>query len=470
MYQNFFKLCGYDDNELIKESKRIDKAFNKAGLTPADVEKAERRVKDYYETEFPSMRKILGRWIKDFIDLVLAREERKKIVYCCLPGDSRLNLMLSCISDDVYAVTPERILLDTYGMMFDKYNVLLEAAEENGLPPGQAACSVNQFRLGAMVKGIIPLPDFTLSNGFFCDQTPKTDDLLYQLYGVPSVCIDGCMDEQWGEFPQVPDHVIKHHAQSITRAMRECEKLLGCQITEEVLHKVRVYIAKAWFALQPIWDLMTVEPQPISYNNVALVGRQIFVPHRQAIEDAPPIISQLIQETKYKIKEGKGIVPKGTPKVVYLGLTLDASIVKMVESIPLAIIGSAFYWISPTEKDTEAKKKWTTFEEKTAAAGINYGIHTGAWAQVKKMEWLCEGLKPDGVLNFYTPGCRASIAIPYPMKDYIEKKLGIPVVSVEMEICDLRSFSAEAIRTRVETFAQILKANIAKRGATARIS
>ena len=31
MYRNLFKLVGYDEDEILRESKRIEKAFDRAG-------------------------------------------------------------------------------------------------------------------------------------------------------------------------------------------------------------------------------------------------------------------------------------------------------------------------------------------------------------------------------------------------------------------------------------------------------
>jgi benzoyl-CoA reductase/2-hydroxyglutaryl-CoA dehydratase subunit BcrC/BadD/HgdB len=44
------------------------------------------------------------------------------------------------------------------------------------------------------------------------------------------------------------------------------------------------------------------------------------------------------------------------------------------------------------------------------------------------------------------------------LKQFVEKETGVPVLSLETDLADSRSYSAEAMRTRVETFAEMLRA------------
>jgi hypothetical protein len=85
------------------------------------------------------------------------------------------------------------------GHIFNKTASIIEAAEKNGLPPGHSLCSLQQTRVGGLVKGIIPVPDMVLTSSYYCDMGSKTDELLHERYGHPAVYIDGSMDSRWGE-------------------------------------------------------------------------------------------------------------------------------------------------------------------------------------------------------------------------------------------------------------------------------
>lgn len=42
------------------------------------------------------------------------------------------------------------------------------------------------------------------------------------------------------------------------------------------------------------------------------------------------------------------------------------------------------------------------------------------------------------------------------LKQFVEKETGIPILSIEMDMYDSMIYSAAALRTRVETFADML--------------
>ena len=69
-----------------------------------------------------------------------------------------------------------------------------------------------------------------------------------------------------------------------------------------------------------------------------------------------------------------------------------------------------------------------------------------------------EELKIDGVIWNYQFNCRPLSLTSHFMKRWLEENLGIPTLSLEMDSFDSRSYSAAALRTRVETFADMLRA------------
>jgi len=67
-------------------------------------------------------------------------------------------------------------------------------------------------------------------------------------------------------------------------------------------------------------------------------------------------------------------------------------------------------------------------------------------------------LKIDGVLWGYQYNCRPIALGSHLFKQFIEEETGVPVLSLEMDLYESRSYGVENLRTKVETFAEILKA------------
>jgi len=64
----------------------------------------------------------------------------------------------------------------------------------------------------------------------------------------------------------------------------------------------------------------------------------------------------------------------------------------------------------------------------------------------------------DGAIIFYNFDCRGVAIYPMMVKKALQDELGIPVLILEGDIYDSRNYTAEQLRTMVETFAEMLKA------------
>ena len=467
MYTELFKLCGFELEEIEKEKPRIEKAFQKAEIGREDIERAESRVRQYFDTTSLGVRKSLGIWMKQLIDLVLAREEGKKIVYPAYPTVPMVAVALNLASEEVYCQAPEIVLDFVMGQIFGKLNPILEAAETHGMPPGLAMCALNQARLGGFVKGILPIPDLLLGTGFFCDQTPKTDDFLHEIYGVPAVTIDGCMDSSWDEFPEISPRRIKSLASEIRRAIEETQQVLGIKITDEVLDKSLGDFTRLWTALFGLWEFLKVDPMPISLVDLAPVWWFSTAPERRSITEGFKAIAALTKEVKKRVDKGVGVVEKGAPRVLTLcHQATDPSVMRMIEDTGLVIPTTALMGITNAQAMSYIETKYPTWEEKVANMLLTHGLYHSSAGLIHRYRELCKTWQLDGVLNLYQFSCRAYCVTPLLIKKSIEEDPGIPVLSLEGDMWDTRDYSAEALRTRVETFAEMLRAAKATKAAS----
>ena len=196
MLNDFLSLCGFEKSEMDREKENIEKAFLVLGITSQDIERSTAFVQKMFDIELTGIRKSLGVALKELVNLVLARDRYKKIIYVTQPIFSPpWEAAMAAGGGDVLAVTPEFMLCMTMGGMFDKYGFILEAARRKGVKGRGAHCGSHQFRLGGIAKGIIPVPDLIVSLGsYYCDQSGELDNLFNNVYGIPVAYIDGSMD------------------------------------------------------------------------------------------------------------------------------------------------------------------------------------------------------------------------------------------------------------------------------------
>lgn len=64
----------------------------------------------------------------------------------------------------------------------------------------------------------------------------------------------------------------------------------------------------------------------------------------------------------------------------------------------------------------------------------------------------------DGCIWGYSYNCRPMAQTSHFLKKWVLEKTGVPTLSVEQDHFDSRNYSAAALKTRVEAFAEMLRA------------
>jgi hypothetical protein len=456
-YTNFFKLCGFDDEELKKESRRIDRAFQKLGIDENDVKRGEERIQTYYNVEFEGVRTLLGIWMKELIALTLAREEKKKVIYSEWPGLANIMLMgaMHACNDAYFGSPASQTLNIVMGSIFDKLTPILEAGERSGLTPGKAHCALWMTHIGSIVKGLIPEPDLMIAAGWLCDQAAEADQLLHHITGIPTVYVDGCLDWQFGEGPDFDRRQISYTGASLRRVKEKVEEVIGCQITDQHMQAGFMDMGQLFFNFQTLSTLVgKADPQPISQTNLDLPYWMFYTPmlHKREANQA---VLTLCKEVKPLVDQGKGIVPKGAPKVYCaIRIAVDPSIVKMIEGAGLSLsCMMADYLMPGTLEAVKATDPCELMAEGVYRMGTIVRQGSGTMSYIRD---TCRDWKVDGCIVAWPYSCRLTSCM-YFVKDCVQKELGIPALMLEGDAYDTRQYSAAALRTRIEAFAEMLR-------------
>lgn len=464
-YTELFQLCGFEPVEIDKERPRIDKAFQRFGITDDDVKRAVSRLKKYYNVELKGVRKLLGVWMKELIAIALARDEHRKVVYAEWPGAGNV-LLLGAVrsAPDVYLGTPvSHSFTIVLGGIFDKLKSILESGEALGMPPGSAHCGLWQMHVGAIVNGLIPRPDLIVASGWLCDQAAEADQVLAELYGIPVVYLNGCQDWQWDELPELGVRQIKYLSAKMWRVGRKIEEVTGIKINDDVLRAGLKDMSKTYYNFQTLVDLMAkADPQPISQSNLDLIYMTVFTPlkNRDQVVEA---VTTLCSEVKQLVDEGKGVVPKGAPRVFLATRpAINPAVWKMVEEIGLATPVCLLDWIPPSTYD---KSKYTDRMEALIAGIYRVSPVCSSSANIRYDVSICKNYNVDGAVIMYPFSCRSYAINPLMIKKAIKDQLGIPAIAIEFGGYDTREYPAAMLRTRMEAFAELVMMNKAAKAA-----
>jgi benzoyl-CoA reductase/2-hydroxyglutaryl-CoA dehydratase subunit BcrC/BadD/HgdB len=451
-YDNVLKLCGYEPEEIEAQRPRLDKAFTKLEFTPEDFTRAEERLHKYFDIELLGIRKMFGLWIQSLIDLLLAREEGKKLVYSMMPPMVLVQNTMAMASKDVYATAPDILLHHTHGAIFDKLGPLMEAAEEDLLPQASCYCGGIKATLGAINKGLIPLPDLLVPSGFVCDQTPKVDEVLSERYNIPIVYIDGTLDEEKLNWENTSELRVEYMIQEGKDALKKFQEVTGCVVTEDMVRDANSRARDLRKRCKKVADIIRdADPEVIGFDNVAALFRAAnWLVNPTTIGNIEKVIDLCYEELKERVEKGEGVVPKGAPRVAVYKVCGDPAVVHGIEKAGLAVVADNTGIMAP--KREEYQSKYDDFWHQ----GVELFVRMGVGYPSRQVEFF-KDLNIDGVIYNYPVGCRDQCISPMKVRDILTKEFGMPVLLLEFDHVETRMYTVESIMSRVEPFAEMLK-------------
>jgi len=462
MYKNLFKMCGFNKDEINEHKPRIEKVLDRIGvLNKEGIRHAEERTRVNFDTEMNGTRKFLRLMMLEFFDAVLAREENDKVVFANMPMAAGIaqSMQESVLSKDasVYvgsALSKSWIVL---GSIFDKVNELIEVGEDMGMTAGRAHCSHYHILGGLYEKGILPIPDLCVSASMYCDQAAETDTLLAGQFGYPVAYVDCTNDWAWGSWPEFEDdRGIKYVRGKLIEAFGVFKETTGVEVGQDDLGKSLKHNGKVTAAWQNIVQLMArTDPQPVSQADLSLCFHNWSV---AGIYEPMQIdaYNTMMKDVHTRSKQGVAVVPKGAPRVyMQLRTSVDMTPMKAVEESGLAIPVMMFDMVTDRMLTPGKVRDPLTITSEFLYKVPQFSDVPGL---IDYMEEVCKFAGVDGCLHIFQFNCRPWAVSPLMAKRELKKRLDVPILVVEGDIYDTRNYSAGQLKTRIESFAEVLKA------------
>ena len=457
-------LCGYEANEMEMELPRVRSAFTKLGITDEDILHGKQRLNMYYDMELKGVRKLLGLFLKELVNITLAKEEGKqKVIHGCMaPAFEVLGSALRSNFKNVFVLVPNPPFMVVLGCIFGKFVPILEAAEKQWLKSGLVShCAMVKTRLGLFALNLIPRPDLLITSGSLCDTSPKTNDLLHEVYNIPTYYYDTVQDRELWEYPD-SSRAIRLSAKGIRRMVQRVQEEVGFEITDDLLWEV--LRAKAGFAaaVDKLHNLIrSSDPVPIGSTHENLLMWLNPVPlNIDGLIVARDAVTILYEELRERVDRGVGAVEKGVPRIFSIlpSHHVDPRLEHLVNEVGMAIVASDVEFTSSSSMpaSTLAAPK-DPYEAMSQYLQSSLLLHLNG--RISIILEACKRLNVDGVLNHYHVGCRSVAGDAFIIKDEITKKLGIPVLSLEWENFDPRVYQHEQYKTRLELFKSMIQTN-----------
>lgn len=459
----FLDLCGFDERESGEQLPRLQEVFARLGIGDADVREAKERLHTYYDTDLQGVRKTMRIILKDLADVVLVRDEgRQKVIHACMaPGFETLGTAINTYSREVGLIYPNFTFMVMLGCVFGKFLPVLDAAEKLWLRSGVVAhCGMVKTRLGLFALGMVPLPDMTLTTGFSCETSPKSNELIEEIYGIPALYVDACQDRQMSEYPDFKRTTI-FAAKSMRRFSGRVRQITDFELTDDMVWRAIEARRPITAAMQRVTHVIRhSDPLPIGSAHLNLMSTLGAIPYPvEQIPDVVDALDTLHEELLERRRKGVGVTPKGAPRVLAICPMnySDPRLEHLANRMGLALVASDFEFAS---------------EQRLSGAGIvnpddPYDIIAQHLHQspaqllggrIAIILDTCRKLDVAGVLNHYHVGCRVVAGDAMAIKDAVTRELGIPVLTFEWENFDPRAYDEEQFETKLEMFRGMMEA------------
>ena len=335
---------------------------------------------------------------------------------------------------------------------------MLEAAEERWLKDGIVAhCANVKSILGPLVLNLIPKPDLLVTTGYLCETSSKTLDLLHECYNIPIQIVDTCQDRDVENFQMESERIIELAAKSLKKLAERIHVITGVQITDDQLWEALAAKEQLNAALGKIKQLvLNCDPLLLSptHENIFMCLTTLTL-SMDGYSEALEALSILFEELQRRAEIGDGIVPKGAPRILAIlpaGQT-DPRLEHLVCELGLSMVAQDTIFRIPYQKSSKDPYE----------AIIIGNVEASMFSPIaKRIPLIIDGCREDrieGILDRYHVGCRTVAGDALIIKDAVTKELGIPVLVLEWENFDPRSYDHNEFKRKLEVFKAMIMAN-----------
>ncbi len=383
-----------------------------------------------------------------------SKTKSKKIAWCTSTGPAELLRALGFL---VYFPETHSAMIGASKTAAD----FIPKANAIGYSPD--ICSYLTSDIGACLAGVTPL-----EKAYKTIKSPPTPDVL--VYNT-----NQCRDVQdwfcwYGRYYDVPvigintyncvTDVTESHIPSIAMQIQDLvkplEDIAGKKLDFDFLKRVMSFSVECSNLWETILNAAATVPSPLSFfDSVTLMGAAVV---GRGTEKANICYQKLVNEVNQKVKNKEGRIADEKHRIYWDGMPVWGrlrSYSELFERLKICIVASTYCnsWIF---KDFDINKPF----EGMAKAYTSLFIVRSEDYKEQYIKDMTKFFKADGVIYHDAKTCPNNSNCRYGMPQRIEKDAGMPFITINGDLNDLRLVSDEQTKTKIEAFAEQLEEKI----------
>jgi benzoyl-CoA reductase/2-hydroxyglutaryl-CoA dehydratase subunit BcrC/BadD/HgdB len=399
--------------------------------------------------------KLMNKYMSDyFYELDRASKTGdEKVAWCTSVGPSELLLSMGF---KVYYPENHGALLGTSRMAAE----VIPNANALGYSPD--ICSYLTSDIGAYVKGITPL-----SKAFEgIENVPKPDVLIYNTnqcrdvkdwfawysrkLNVPSLGIHTHRNPT-----EINGSIVPSIAKQIENLVEPLEEISGNKFDMEKLKKVVALSRECSELWKEVLETASTSPSPFTFFDGTIhMGPAVVL---RGTDKAVEYYKVLLKELKERVKNGEGAVEDEQFRIYWEGMPVWGRLrshSELFANLKACVLASTYCnsWIFT---DFDPEDPFTSM----AKAYTELFIVKSDEAKEKYMKKMIEIFKIDGIVFHDAKTCPNNSNNRYGMPERLTKDTGVPSITINGDLNDLRLISDEQTKTNIEAFIEQLEEN-----------
>jgi len=379
-----------------------------------------------------------------------AKTGEKKIAWCTSVGPAEI---LRAMGYLVYFPETHAAMLGATRMATD----LIPLASALGYSP--EICSYLTADIGAFVKGVTPLakaykgiesvpkPDILVFNTNQCRDVQDWFDFYGKKFNVPVIGVSGNVGVK-----DVTESIVKSVAQQFESLIPTLEEVAGTKFDMDRLREVIGYSRQCSDIWKEVLETAAAKPAPLTFfDGSTLMGPAVV---GRGTPEAVAVYEKVLAELKERIANKDGAVEDERFRIYWDGMPVWGRLgahSKLFAGLNANVLASTYCssWIFTALDPAEP------FESMARAYTELFIVRSDDYKDAYIKEKL-DFYGIDGIVYHNAKTCPNNSNCRYGLSKRIEADTGIPTLTIDGDLNDLRLVSDEQTKTNVEAFIELL--------------
>ncbi|MBM4429917.1 MAG: 2-hydroxyacyl-CoA dehydratase [Chloroflexi bacterium] len=351
---------------------------------------------------------------------------------------------------DVLAVYPEN-----YGALCGARRqavALCETAEGQGYSAD--LCSYARTSLGSMVDSRrapmhgLPKPDLLICCNNICGTVVKWYEAVARYFGTPLFIVDAPF-----MYDDRQQHIQTYVAQQLEDLIRFVERTTGHHLRHDRLEQTCHLSNQAIGLWAEIRALCRSRPSPLNAPDLFVNMAPIVV--LRGSRAALRFYQQLKEEVEARVRQGVGAIPEEKYRLLWDNIAIWHHLYRFYRYF--VDYGACFVVDTYTGGWAQQVPVAEPLEG-LASAYATIFLNRSLEHRTEMMARLISDYDVHGFVMHNNRSCKPYSLGQYAVKRALTEHSGVPGLILESDMCDARSFAAEAVRTRIQAFMETLAA------------